>query len=195
MAERTKLDRAIIFRPPGLKTVAAIMCHFALQEKYELSAEEVTAYAEKVEQLVRPEVTSQVMAGVLGCLPKAYRRQLVAGGEVLLVSRVLQALNTQETGLTVAEMAKLASIPMSLARRSGSEQQGGVGGGRVRKSRSGQAHGGDDPSAEGGGDPIKLAESVRLLYGLSWPPGDSERDSNSSGIVGQNRMETQATPG
>ncbi|MCL2329675.1 MAG: hypothetical protein FWC56_00050, partial [Phycisphaerae bacterium] len=155
------------------KTIPAILRHFALQEKYDLTADQVEAYAERVEQLVRPEVTSQIMAGVLGCLPKAYRRQLVAGGEVLLVSRVLQALNMQESGLRVAEMAKLASILLSLGRQSRSEETG-------RRSRSGKqsqksgARDVDVNEGDGGNmdgvDSIQLAESLRLLYGLQWPP-------------------------
>lgn len=163
MFERSKLDHAIIFRPAGMASLQAIADAFKLTEKYQVSLAELTAYADKIEQLVRPEITSHVLAGVLGCLPKSYRRQIVDGSEVLLISRLFKALNDQDTTLTVAEMAKLASILLSLARRPVSA------GGKPGRQKMRPGHRADEPDANGQ-EPIKLAETVRLLYGLKLNP-------------------------
>jgi hypothetical protein len=178
VGERGRLDRAIILRPEGLGSLEAIARHFKLAEKYDISIAMLRTYAGKLEELVRPAVTSHVLAGVLGCLPESYRKQIVAGSEVLLVSKVMQALNgdggapgaggggNPAAPLSVADLAKLASILVSLARRRGR--------GDRAVSRT-NPRGEGEPAEPAGAcgtpsGPIKLAETVRLLYGLSWPP-------------------------
>lgn len=161
--QRARLDRAILLPGGGGCSIPEIVEKFKLTEKYAITPAMLATYARKLEQLMRPTVTSQVMAGVLSCLPEAYRRRLIRGSEVLLVSKVLAALNTSETPLTVAEMAKLASILMSVAKQNGSP---------ARQSKRVDSQGTDSGARDRAEavDPAKMAESIRLLYGLSWPP-------------------------
>lgn len=161
--QRARLDRAILLPGSGGCSIPEIAEKFKLIEKYAITPAMLATYARKLEQLMRPTVTSQVMAGVLSCLPEAYRRRLIRGSEVLLVSKVLAALNTSKTPLTVAEMAKLASILMSVAKQNRSptrrsDRQAEQGSGLTACDRAEAA------------DPAKMAESIRMLYGLDWPP-------------------------
>jgi hypothetical protein len=163
-----------------------------LEEKYGISTGALVAYAEKIEQLVRPEITSHVLAGVLGCLPRSYQRQLVAGGEVLLISRILKALNTEETGLAVAEMAKLASILTALAGASRGESGKPAGLANLKKRIAGKPEEMEAQSLHADVVPIKLAESVRLLYGINWPP---EKAAPRRQCGAANTEETDGNPG
>ena len=164
-----RLHEAIVLRPAGMNSAAAIAAHFDLPGRYGISVAMLKTYAARVEEMVRPAVTSQVLAGVLGCLPESHRRRLIAGSEVLLVSKMLQALEHAGTALSVAEMAKLGSILGSLGRRESR---------RIQRPSSSGTPDASDSSVESKGhgtrqSPIKLAETVRLLYGLSWPPEDA----------------------
>ncbi|MBI4578454.1 MAG: hypothetical protein HY718_02060 [Planctomycetes bacterium] len=174
--ERARLDRAIILRPAGCKSIDAIAEHFHLVEKYGISVTALRTYAGKLEEFVKPTLTSQVLAGVLGCLPVSYRRRLVAGSEVMLVSRILQALNDEKMGLTVAELARLGSILSGLARR-GAASNRPAGRGKP----SGTDARPDESADRNGPDPVKMARTVRLLYGLSWPLSGTGRDGDGGG--------------
>ncbi len=126
---RNKLDEAILLRPAGCQSVASIAARFQLKERYGVSTRVLAAYAGRLERFIRPAMTSQVMAGVLGCLPERYRRQLVEGSQVLLVSRVIQALSDDESAaaLSVAELAKLAYVLASFVGRARAQPRGGAG--------------------------------------------------------------------
>lgn len=172
--ERARLHRAIILRPAGLQTLAAIAEKFELAEKYGISATALRSYAERLEQLVRPAVTSQVVAGVLGCLPEAYRRQMVAGSQVMLISRVLQTMESPDATLSVAELAKLASILAALGRQGERPRK------PARRGTTGRNGTEADESANDAAqtaEPTRLAEAVRTLYGLSWPPESEEAEN------------------
>jgi len=166
VAVRGRLDEAILLRPAKCATLEQIAEKFELSQRYGLSHSSLRSYARKLEKFVRPAAASQLMAGVLGCLPEGYRRRLVAGGQVLLLSRVVQALSAEGGAeLSVAELAKLASVLSAVGSRS-----------RLTADRAKAAHKDRPlPTGESGpkspaGDPVKLAEAVRMLYGLPWPP-------------------------
>jgi len=165
---RCRLDAAILLRPPGCETLEAINSKYKLSVRYGVSLRALGRYARNLERLVRPAVASQVMAGVLGCLPAHFRRRLFDGSLVLLLSRVNQVLNDEEgPRLSVSELAKLADVLKDLAHcrsdPAGRPSRRGAKGGRA--ARAGEA------------DPSKLAEAVRALYGLSWPPQE-DRDGS-----------------
>ena len=164
-AVRAQLDEAILLRPAEHATLEAIAKRFQLAERYQISLPVLSAYARKLEEFVRPAMTSQVIAALLGCLPNRYRRQLVAGTQVLLLSRVVQALTADKNkALPVADLGKLASILSAFAGRN-------AGGGRRARPRDTQASkGGQTPEHSVAADPTKLAEAVSMLYGISWPP-------------------------
>lgn len=167
---RGPLDQAILLRPADCPTLEAIAARFELQARYGVSLAALRSYARKLEQLVRPAAASELLAGVVGCLPEDYRHRLVAGSQVLLLSRVIQAL-AGETGsqLTVAELARLAAILGGMAgeRHAPSDSRSRRRQPRPPSSPSSPTASDDTPPATG--NPHRLAEAVRTLYGLPWP--------------------------
>lgn len=159
--ERARLDRALLLPDSTPTSLDALAAEFKLAERYGISTATLKTYAGKLEQLVRPVVTSQVLAGVLGCLPAAYRRKLIQGSEVILVSKVLEALNSQQSQLSVPELTKMASILSALARRRSTPHRAGP--------RPRLADASADTPSPSPTEPTRLAESIRLLYGLPWP--------------------------
>lgn len=173
VAVRMKLDRAILLRPEGCRTLDDIAERFELTSRHGISRASLRTYARKVESLVRPEITAQVVAGVLGCLPRRYREQVANGSQVMLLSRVVGALEHKETALSVAELAKLASVLASVARRTRRSKVPSRDARRPAVSGPPLA-GAANPQAPL--DPSSMARAVRLLYGLSWPPPETSSD-------------------
>lgn len=158
-AVRARLDQALLLRPPKLASLSAIAGKLELS-KYKISPAALKSYAQRLERLVKPAATSNLLAGVLGCLPDAHRRQLVAGGQVMLLSRVIHTISCEnKVALSVAELAKLASILETFAK-----SQAKAGRGRKTEDRKSAAD-----SAATIGDPRKLGEAIRMIYGLDWP--------------------------
>ncbi len=165
-AIRSRLDKAILLHPDERATLEAVAAEFKLAERYRITPTALQTYARKLEQLIRPVLTSQLIAAALGCLPESYRQQLVDGSQVLLLSRIVQGLTTgDESGLPVADLAKLASILSAVAGRTTTARARTRGAGGKPTSASKDA---DAPVSAA--DPAKMAEAVRMLYGLSWPP-------------------------
>lgn len=172
VAVRARLNEAILLRPKGLGSLEAIASHLELAH-YGISLAALRTYARQLEELVRPAANAQLMGSLLGCLPESFRRQLIAGSEVLLLSRVLRALNAEgEHALTVAELARLASIVTALAGKTARSRPTPH---RSKKNKDGGPEDRDgNPSSETG-----LAAAVRTLYGLSWPPDDRTSDNDT----------------
>jgi len=165
-AVRCRLDQAIVLRPADCTTPEAIAEKFDLEKRYGVSLSVLRSYARKLEQFVRPAVASQFLAGVLGCLPESYRRQLVAGNQVLLLSRVVQALTAPgESGLPVSDLARLASLLSSFARQTRATPGPTC---PHQSENTSEKKGPDTPVTDP--DPTRLAEAVRTVYGLPWPP-------------------------
>ncbi len=149
---RGELDAQLLARGAEPAAREQIMAKLGLAE-HGVTLEQLAAYAAALEELARPVVTSQVMAAVLGCLPRVYRRRLLVGSEVLLISRVLAALS-DEQNLSVPELGRLAAVIRSL------------GGSRRRRSAAEPKPKTRGRRGEGGMSHEQLARSVRLLYGL-----------------------------
>jgi len=163
VAVRGRLDAAILLRPADCPTLEAIARKFDLEGRYGVSLGSLAGYAEKLEQLVRPAMMSQVMAGVLGCLPASYRHQLVAGGQVMLLSRVVQALadDEREEALSVADLAKLAAVLAAVSGSRPTKSSAGGSGKAAHKSARNVLAGG--AAIE---DANQLNEAVKMVYGL-----------------------------
>ena len=103
---RGRVDEAILLRPEECSSLETIVQRFGLEEKYGITMKALRGYAHKLEQLARPAAASHLLARVLGCLPEEDRRRLLAGSEVLLLSRVIQALSDGKAeALCVADLA------------------------------------------------------------------------------------------
>ncbi|NLX14568.1 MAG: hypothetical protein GXY44_13075 [Phycisphaerales bacterium] len=165
VAVRSRLDAAILLRPQDCPTLEAIAVKYQLAERYGISRAALRVYAGKLEQLVRPRVASQVLAGVLGCLPVSYRRKLAAGSEVMLLSRLAQTLsNDNPSSLTVADLAKLAGLLKALGQTCITDHA------RKPRREKNRARALSAPESESAvSDSDRIAEAVRTLYGLSWP--------------------------
>lgn len=163
---RGRLDAAILLRPKDCPTLEAIAEKFKLAERYGISRAALRTYAGKLEQLVRPMAASQVLAGVLGCLPASYRRKLAAGSEVMLLSRLVKTLHDEQSStLAVADLAKLAVLLKTMRpphRKNTTPKR--------RRNGLPRDSANPPPNSEVF-DSEQMAEAVRTLYGLSWPIG------------------------
>lgn len=151
---RLRLEHALFDRGRTGKTLEQISDELSLT-KYQIRSGDVTDYAATFDELVRPAVSAQVIAGVLGCLPASYRKQLARGSEVLLLSKLTQVLSADsEQTISVSELMKLASIlRASRGKRAVTRGRGGK-----RREASTESFSDDHVSA-----------AVNRLYGLSWP--------------------------
>lgn len=166
---RAALDSALLAREAGPAAREQIAAKLGL-DRYGVTAGHLAVYVAALEQVARPVVTSQVLAAVLGCLPRGYRRRLVIGSEVLLLSRVLAALSDEQS-LSVAELGRLAAVIGSLG---GARRGSAAAGGKRSPGRRG----------ESGMSHEQLARSVRLLYGLELKrePGGSRQETQAARI-------------
>ncbi len=170
---RGRVDEAILLRPEECSSLEAIDKRFGLEENYGITMKALRGYARKLEQLARPAAASHLLTRVLGCLPEKDRQRMLAGSEVLLLSRVIQALSDGKAeALGVADLAKLASVLSSFA-KSGDKSSASAENNcrRPDASKSNENDTAIPPSSE------KLAETVRFLYGLNWPPCNHEGKS------------------
>jgi hypothetical protein len=173
---RWRLDQVILTRPEDCATLEAIAERFDLQSRFGVSDQTLRSYASRLEAYARPVVASQLMAAVLGCLPEGYRRQLMAGNQVLLLSRVANALTAEESvALTVPDLARLTSALSALAGRMTPASRG-----RPESTRKASTAEQAAPAVGPAEAPAQLAEAVRMIYGLSWPIQDTPKDADSS---------------
>lgn len=174
-AVRARLDAAILLQPADCPTLAEVFRKFELRQRYGISPAALRSYAVMIEQLVRPLMASHILAGVLGCLPRAYRQQLLAGGRVILLSKVLRALSAAaDTSLSVAELARLASVLGAMAGRSTRPRTA------ISKKPARQIDDSVVPSASPEVNFERLAEAVRAVYGLDWPRQEPARNDASN---------------
>jgi len=167
---RIRLDKAILFRPPESPTLEAVADKFKLSERYNISLASLRNYARKLEQFVKPAMGSQLLAELLGCLPESYRQQVASGNQVLLLSKVLQALTMGGAdALSVADLAKFSTILSGIASRTNMGSKKSTGSGPKKKGPPAES----EPS---GAEPGKVAEAVRMLYGLPWPPEQEQKN-------------------
>ena len=165
---RCQVDEAILLRPPEYPTPEAIAEKFDLADRYQVSLSVLKSYARKLETLARPVMTSRLLSQVVGCLKEEERQKMVVGGEVLLLSRLCQLLMAEgDSSLSVADLAKLASILVSAGGKtptSRPQSKGGSSKSKPKGDNDGMAD--ETPPADASG----LSEAVHRLYGLSWPP-------------------------
>ncbi|MBP7935284.1 MAG: hypothetical protein KA354_11610 [Phycisphaerae bacterium] len=180
---RCRLDRLILSRPKGCATEEAMARRLKLTERYGVSAAALKRYARQLERCLRPVVASQLTAAMLGCLPAEYRRQITDGGQMLLLSKVMQALTDPQSAdneppretLSVADLARLAAVVRAVGSPSTSGYRPGHDDSqnRVRGRRDAE---------QTAGNPGELSKAVQLLYGLSWPlpsTGSEQRRSET----------------
>ncbi len=168
LSVRGDLDEAILHRPAGCSTLEAVYEKFDLAKRYGVSLASLKTYAARLDRLVRPAAASQVVAAVLGCLPADHRDRLVAGTQVMLLSKVVHALTREEqeeeaAPLSIADLGRLAGVLRSVT-AANRANTGARSDGKRRASKSGC-----EPDLPPGTDQDTLAEAVRMLYGLPWP--------------------------
>jgi hypothetical protein len=186
---RLRLDRALLRRPAGAASLEAVAARFHLQEEYGVGPTALRTYARRLDDMVRPVLTSQLLAAALGCLPRDFRDRLIAGSEVVLLSRLVQALTAEEAEpLSVADLGRLATILSGLARRAGSHGPGRRTPGDRRAGtglRAGDVlrDGIDDASLAPGDPPPRLAEAVKMLYGIDLGSSTGEAGPDTDSIA------------
>lgn len=150
---RSRLDRAVIERAVTGASLESIARDLDLS-RHGVSLAAVRRYAAVLEEVLRPVASAQVIAGVLKCLPSRARRDILAGNQLLLLSKVACALSeASASDLPAGELVKLAGVLRSAAQ------------GRSRTRRGKAAKGGGEDLL----DPTQMGPALRMLYGLSWP--------------------------
>jgi hypothetical protein len=130
--------------------------------RFGLKPELLEEYATRFDALIRPIASSQIIAGILGCLPASTRARMLKGNQMLLLSKLAQVLvEAQEVKLESGEMVKLAGV----LRSAGQVQRTETGSSARSKGRP------SNPDAALF-DHDRFGRAVRVLYGLSWPPCD-----------------------
>src|SRR5688572_13036071 len=160
---RRRLDAALLSRSADNASMEAIAANLKLST-YGVSVAVLKKYAVRLEKWVRPSLTAQLLAGVLGCLPKDYHRQIVDGSQVMLLSRVIQALSADSKhALPAADLAKLASILSAFGAATSKAAAQSMNKGAKKGSKEPES----EPTATM--DDASMARAVRGLYGLTWP--------------------------
>jgi hypothetical protein len=164
VAVRCRLDKAILLRGTNGNAVDEIHAEFDLAERFGVSARALRSYARKLADLVKPAMSAQVMAAMLGCLPNSYRSQLVAGSQTLLLSRVISALTDDRAeALSASDLGRLATVLEAIAKRSNDADT--KTGSKKRRSKKHNSISDDTDLA----DESKVAQAIRMVYGLTWP--------------------------
>jgi len=169
LSARRRLDRAILLRPEGCRTLDAIEAKFGLTNKYGLSRANLRTYARKLEGIAEPIFAGNLAAAIMGCMPATYRTDVAAGSQIILVSRLVQALTKKEpeSGLKVADLVRLSSALRSATSTMNAVKTGGT---------RGCGHSSDGREKMGKTSSFAaslptLTEVVRTVYGLELPVG------------------------
>jgi len=179
LSARRKLDRAILLRPEGCRTLDAIEAKFRLTNKYGVSRTSLRTYARKLERVAEPIFAGNLAAAIMGCMPATYRTDVAAGSQIILVSRLVQALTKKrpESGLEVADLVRLASALRSATSTLNAVKTGGT---------RGCGHNSDGREKMGktslcAASLPTLTEVLRTAYGLELPVGQpSETEAPAS---------------
>lgn len=164
LSTRRALDRAILVRPQGCATLEAIEERFRLTERFGVSRDNLRTYARKLERVAQPCFAGNLAAAILGCMPAAYGSQVAAGSQIILISRLVQALTLKQSRLEIPELIRLASAlrfanPTGVARNAATKGCG----------QQGKIRGRDDAVSSCFSNEATLAEAVRTVYGLEYP--------------------------
>lgn len=154
---RSRLERLLFERVSNSESTQAIAEELEL-EKHGISVADLQSYRDALDELIRPVASVQVIAGVLGCLPEKYRRRLMMGNQVLLLSKVAKALaDTQKEDFAAGELLKLASVLRAAA---------------LTQERGRKPVPGSRADKKAGPDLLDfgiMTRAVRTLYGMIWP--------------------------
>ncbi|MGQ9650602.1 MAG: hypothetical protein ACUVXJ_10865 [Phycisphaerae bacterium] len=164
LSTRRALDRAILVRPEGCATLEAIEARFRLTQRFGVSRKNLRMYARKLEGVAEPFFAGNLAAAILGCMPATYASQVAAGSQIILISRLVQALTQRKSRLEVPELIKLASAlrfanPTGVARSAAMKGCG----------KKGHERGRDHRDSSCFSNQATLAEAVRTVYGLEYP--------------------------
>lgn len=158
-AERQRLDPELLKASSNRAALEALWRKERLHERFGIGLPALRTYVRRLEECVRPALGAQIVAALLGSLPREYRRRVMEGSAVLLLSRMVAALSLQTSEpLSASELARLGGILRGL-----------------RSTRCGVARRVSETSRRGSTEtmsPDRLAQAVRAIYGLDWPPRD-----------------------
>lgn len=158
-AVRRRLDRALFQRTGRGLTLEQVAQELDLG-RFGVSMDNLTGYAAALDELIRPVASAQIVAGMLGCLPASLRARILRGNQVLLLSKLQQVLwESQASVIEAGELVKLATVLKSAAHR--------------RRRKGGTSKKKNMRADEALFDEARMAEAVRSLYGLTWPPAQT----------------------
>jgi hypothetical protein len=161
---RNQLDQALLERPKDCATLNAVARKFQLAQRFGITTRALRAYAAKLDQLAEPVYAGRLVNSLLECLPDARPAELTDGGDVMLISRVVQALTQKDKKLAAPDLARAALLFGSNAakqRLTSCKKEGYTDQGKPNRSPA--------EASPAQSRPDNLAESVRMVYGLGWP--------------------------
>lgn len=170
---RRRLDGVLLSRGCDRHSVSEVARAFRLRERYGITPAALEQYARKLEAVARPFLSSRLTTAILGCLPDSFRQQVVVGGQVLLLSRVVRALTDRpDEPLPAADLVKLASALRALAQVPRDARRS------VRRSGGRRGDDADADASDGmSGATAELDRAIRQVYGLAWPTsGEASQD-------------------
>lgn len=121
LGTRRRLQRVILLdgRSSAIEDLAR---RLRLGEGYGITSEMLQEYTKLVTQFARPILTSHLAASIMSCMPGTYQRHIVRGTEVLLLSRLVSALegpDDKQKALRTPDLVKLAAAMTNVLRLMG----------------------------------------------------------------------------
>lgn len=153
---RAEIDRAIIERPQGLRSVTQIYRRFDVKEKYDVGITSFRAYARRVEHHKRTESIGTITREL--CHPNGTPDEsgLQERGHLLLIQQIIRTL--EDADLSTIDLQKIASA-YTAQRKLALELE------KAERLR---------PTAQIADDPERMAELVREIYGVELAKGSGE---------------------
>lgn len=103
---REDIDRAIVDRPEGLRTIAHVYRHFEIEKKYGVGMTAFRAYARRVAYQARGESVGTIARGLCHVEGIDDEALLQKRGRLLLIQQIIRTL--EEGELTTPELQKMA---------------------------------------------------------------------------------------
>ena len=171
---RAEIDRAIIERPQGLRSVTQIYRHFDVKEKYDVGITSFRAYARRSEHHKRTESIGTITRELFHPDGTPDESGLQERGHLLLIQQIIRTL--EDADLSTIDLQKIASA-YTAQRKLALELE------KAERAR---------PAVQAGDDPARMAELVREIYGveLEKEPRDSGTEGTSEEVK-EPRMEAE----
>ncbi|MCH8964985.1 MAG: DUF3486 family protein [Planctomycetes bacterium] len=158
---RSRIDRAIVERPSGLKSVRKIYDHFVLKD-HGITYKSFSAYVRREGWRSRLAATGQVVEAMFGASDRDEADRLCNSAYLSLMSTVVRTLQEDKEQFPTAELARLSKI-ITEQRAVGVKERDVE---LKTAKQAGSAAGNDKAKPLTTGLPDNFDEIVRRIYGV-----------------------------